>query len=107
MMGNGVDPYQARKKERDRSIPGGDGKEKYAVFVPGSADKERTTPGHGEWIAPVCSMFARVVSKWVLLGNTLPGPPITENRIFSAARPWCVGMMCLKGKSPRTAASKR
>jgi hypothetical protein len=37
--------------------------------------------------APVASTFARVVSKWVLLGITLPGPPMTEKRIFSAARP--------------------
>ena len=37
--------------------------------------------------APVYSTFARVVSKCVLFGTTLPGPPIAENRIFSAARP--------------------
>ena len=35
--------------------------------------------------APLASMFARVVSKWVLYGTTLPGPPSTENRIRSAA----------------------
>ena len=49
--------------------------------------------------APVYSTFARVVSKWVLLGMALPGPPMTENRIFSAARPWWVGMTCRNGKS--------
>ncbi len=37
--------------------------------------------------APVNSMLARVVSKWVLLGMTWPAPPVTVNRIFSAARP--------------------
>ncbi len=37
--------------------------------------------------APVNSTFARVVSKCVLLGTTLPGPPSTVKRIFSAARP--------------------
>ena len=53
--------------------------------------------------APVNSTLARVVSKWALLGTTLPGPPMTENRIFSAARPWWVGMTCLNGKSFWTA----
>ena len=52
--------------------------------------------------APVYSTFARVVSKWVLFGTTLPGPPMAEKRIFSAARPWCVGMMCRNGNSVRT-----
>ena len=42
--------------------------------------------------APECSTLARVVSKWVLLGMTLPGPPTAVYRIFSAARPWWVGM---------------
>ena len=56
--------------------------------------------------APVYSTFARVVSKCVLLGTTLPGPPIAENRIFSAARPWCVGITCLNGKSSWTASRK-
>jgi tryptophanase len=37
--------------------------------------------------APLNSTFARVVSKCVLLGITRPAPPITLNRIFSAARP--------------------
>ena len=37
--------------------------------------------------APVNSMFARVVSKWVLFGMTRPGPAAAVNRIFSAARP--------------------
>ena len=53
--------------------------------------------------APVNSTLARVVSKWVLFGMTLPGPPITEKRIFSAARPWWVGMMWRNGKSAWTA----
>ena len=52
--------------------------------------------------APVNSTLARVVSKWVLLGIALPGPPMTENRIFSAARPWWVGMTCSNGKSAWT-----
>ncbi len=42
--------------------------------------------------APVNSMLARVVSKWVLFGMTFPGPPRTVKRIFSAARPWWVRM---------------
>ena len=53
--------------------------------------------------APVNSTLARVVSKWVLLGMTLPGPPIAVNRIFSAARPWWVGMTCLNGNRSWTA----
>ena len=57
--------------------------------------------------APVYSTFARVVSKCVLFGTTLPGPPIAENRIFSAARPWCVGITCVNGKSSRTAVEER
>ena len=39
-------------------------------------------------------MLARVVSKWVLLGTTLPGPPTSSNRMRSLARPWCVGRTC-------------
>ncbi len=54
--------------------------------------------------APVDSTFARVVSKCVLLGTTFPGPAIAENRIFSAARPWCVGITCGNGNSSCTAA---
>ena len=38
--------------------------------------------------APLNSVLARVVSKWVLFGMTFPGPPSALNRIFSAARPW-------------------
>ena len=53
--------------------------------------------------APVNSTLARVVSKCVLLGTTLPGPPSTLNRIFSAARPWWVGMTCGNGNSSWTA----
>jgi len=47
--------------------------------------------------------LALVVSKCVLFGTTLPGPPMAENRIFSAARPWWVGMTWRNGKSSRTA----
>ena len=47
-------------------------------------------------MAPVNSQLARVVSKWLLLGTTSPGLHMTEKRIRSAARPWCVGMMCSK-----------
>jgi hypothetical protein len=36
--------------------------------------------------------LARVVSKWVLLGTVLPAPPTAVKRIFSAARPWWVGI---------------
>jgi hypothetical protein len=57
--------------------------------------------------APVNSTLARVVSKWLLFGTVLPSPPSWLNRIRSAARPWCVGMTCLNGKSSFTAASKR
>ena len=53
--------------------------------------------------APVYSTLARVVSKWVLLGMTLPGPPIAVNRSFSAARPWWVGMTWRNGNSRWTA----
>ena len=56
--------------------------------------------------ARVNSMLARVVSKWVLLGTTRPSPPITEKRIFSAARPWWVGMTWRKGNSSLTASRK-
>ena len=58
-------------------------------------------------LAPVNSTFARVVSKWVLLGTTRPGPPITEKRILSAARPWWVGMTWRNGNSSVTAARNR
>ena len=57
--------------------------------------------------APVNSTLARVVSKWVLFGIDLPGPPSTLNRIFSAARPWWVGITCLNGNSSCTASRKR
>ena len=53
------------------------------------------------------STLARVVSKWVLFGTTLPGPPRTVNRIFSAARPWWVGITCRNGNSSWTASRKR
>ncbi len=57
--------------------------------------------------APLASTFARVVSKWVLFGIVRPGPPIELNRIFSAARPWWVGIRCSNGNSSRTASRKR
>ena len=63
--------------------------------------------GRSTATAPENSTFARVVSKWELLGTYLPGPPTMENRIFSAARPWWVGMMFLKPVSSRTLSSKR
>ena len=56
--------------------------------------------------APVSSTLARVVSKWVLLGIVFPGPPMTEKRIFSAARPWWVGMTWRNGKRSWTASRK-
>ena len=53
--------------------------------------------------APTNSMFARVVSKCVLLGTTFPGRHITVKRMRSAARPWCVGIMWRKPVSRSTA----
>ena len=44
-------------------------------------------------VAPTASRLARVVSKWVLFGTMSPGLHALENRMRSAARPWCVGMM--------------
>jgi len=46
-------------------------------------------------------------SKCVLFGMSLPGPPIALKRIFSAARPWWVGITCRNGKSSWTASRKR
>ena len=63
--------------------------------------------GRSTAAAPVNSTFARVVSKCVLFGMILPGPPSAVKRIFSAARPWWVGMTWAKSKSSWTAASKR
>ena len=57
--------------------------------------------------APECSMLARVVSKWLLLGITLPGPPTSSNRIRSLARPWWVGRMCGMPVRSRSTVSKR
>ena len=57
--------------------------------------------------APVYSTLARVVSKWVLFGTTLPGPPTAVNRIFSAARPWWVGITCSNGNRSWTASLNR
>ncbi len=56
--------------------------------------------------APVNSTFARVVSKCVFDGMTLPGPLMTLKRIFSAARPWWVGMTWRNGHSSVTASRK-
>ena len=63
--------------------------------------------GRSSASAPVNSTFARVVSKCVLFGMVLPGPPSALNRIFSAARPWCVGITCSNGNSSCTASRKR
>jgi hypothetical protein len=57
--------------------------------------------------APVNSTFARVVSKWVLFGIVFPAPPIALKRIFSAARPWWVGITCSNGNRSCTASRKR
>ena len=46
--------------------------------------------------APSASTLARVVSKWLLLGTISPAFNTEWNRIRSAARPWCVGMMWRK-----------
>ena len=54
--------------------------------------------------APLNSMLARVVSKCVLFGTTLPGLPSTVKTILSAARPWWVGITCRNGNSSCTAA---
>ncbi len=53
------------------------------------------------------SMFARVVSKWLLFGTTWPAFSTLWKRMRSAARPWCVGMTCLKPVRSRTTASNR
>ena len=63
--------------------------------------------GRSSASAPENSILARVVSKWALLGMCLPWPPTIENRIRSAARPWWVGMMCLKPVSSRILSWKR
>ena len=63
--------------------------------------------GRSTACAPVNSMLARVVSKWVLFGMTWPAPPVTVNRIFSAARPWWVGKMCRNGNRLVTASRNR
>jgi hypothetical protein len=51
------------------------------------------------------SVLARVVSKWVLLGTMSPGLRVEPKRMRSAARPWWVGMTCLKLVMVRTAVS--
>ena len=58
-------------------------------------------------LAPVYSMLARVVSKWLLLGISDSRFAQTENRMRSAARPWWVGMMCRKPVRSRTTFSNR
>ena len=63
--------------------------------------------GRSAATAPLCSMLARVVSKCVLPGTSIPGLHICANRICSAARPWWVGITCVKPKISRTAAAKR
>ena len=57
--------------------------------------------------APVYSTLARVVSKWVLFGIALPGPPMAVKRIFSAARPWCVGITWVNGNRSCTLSRNR
>ena len=74
---------------------------------PGAATSADSGQGRSTASAPVCSMLARVVSKWVLLGTTSPGPHRVENRMRSAARPWCVGMTFRKPKMSRTDSSNR
>jgi len=56
--------------------------------------------------APEYSTLARVVSKWELEIMYRPLPPMTEKRIFSAARPWCTGIISFRPVSSRTCASK-
>ena len=57
--------------------------------------------------APVRSMLARVVSKWALLGTTLPAPPATSKSTRSLARPWWVGSGSSKPVTSRTASRSR
>jgi hypothetical protein len=62
--------------------------------------------------APLCSMLARVVSKWALFGTILPRPagglPImTSKRMRSLARPWCVGRTLRNPVSCLTTLRKR
>jgi hypothetical protein len=63
--------------------------------------------GRSSASAPLNSTFARVVSKCVLFGIVRPGPPSTLKMIFSAARPWWVGITCSNGNSSWTASLKR
>mmetsp|Transcript_30475 Transcript_30475/g.85308 ORF Transcript_30475/g.85308 Transcript_30475/m.85308 type:complete len:217 (+) Transcript_30475:540-1190(+) len=66
-----------------------------------SAPSQHAGDGRSTAAAPVASMLARVVSKCVLLGTSQPpggarrGSHTAPKRIFSAARPWCVGNRCL------------
>ena len=53
-------------------------------------------------LPPRYSTLARVVSKWLLLGTTSPGCSSAPKRMRSAARPWWVGMTCLKPVILRT-----
>ncbi len=63
--------------------------------------------GRSSACAPRLSTWARVVSKWALLGMTSPPLAMQANRMCSAARPWWVGITCRKPVMSRTAASKR
>lgn len=63
--------------------------------------------GRSTALAPVNSTWALVVSKWVLFGTIRPDPQVAVNRIFSAARPWCVGNTCANGNRSVTAARNR
>ena len=67
---------------------------------PSAMTRSRASP-------PQCSMLARVVSKWVLLGMTCPRRTVEANRMCSAARPWWVGITCRKPVMSCTAASNR
>jgi hypothetical protein len=57
----------------------------------GAARSRLSGQGRSSATAPAASMFARVVSKWVLFGTTSPLRSMVAARIRSAARPWWVG----------------
>ena len=61
----------------------------------GAGSSRSRASGHGMSRAshPASSMLARVVSKCVLLSDSWPGRNSVENRIRSAALPWCTGRM--------------
>jgi hypothetical protein len=56
---------------------------------------------------PLCSMFARVASKWMLLGTWSPFLTTVVNNRFSATRPWCVGITYSYPVMRRTVSSNR